>query len=42
MIELKIKVEILDEKKYSNSEFQSIYAIGEWLNTALGNSHYYF
>jgi hypothetical protein len=40
MIQLKIKVEILDEKKYS--EFQSIFAIGEWLNTALGNSHYHF
>jgi len=42
MIQLKIKVEILAEKKFSNSEFQSIFAIREWLNTALGNSHYHF
>jgi hypothetical protein len=36
IIQLKIKVDILAD------EFQSIFAIGEWLNAALGNSHYHF
>jgi hypothetical protein len=42
MTQLKIIVEILAGKKYGNSEFQSIFATGEWLNPALGNSHYHF
>jgi hypothetical protein len=41
-IQFKINIEILAEKTYSGSEFQSIFVTRERLNPALCKPHYHF